>query len=95
MNSWMNNPQYLAQLGHTLGAALVVVLAAFFGGMNAAWIALPCVIVAAAVKEYWYDATYELPRQSFADNTMDFGFFCLGAGVGLGLACLKFYVLSP
>jgi hypothetical protein len=94
-NTWMNNPQYLAQLGHSLGACLVMVVAGMFGGMFAAWIALPSIVVAALIKEYWYDATYEVPTQTFADNTMDFGFFCLGAGVGLGIDCLKFYVLSP
>src|SRR5207244_10114312 len=49
-----------------------------FGGMFAAWIALPCIVVAAAIKEFWYDPTYELPRQTLADDAMDFGFFCLG-----------------
>ena len=28
MNTWMNNPQYLSQLGHSLGACLVMVVAA-------------------------------------------------------------------
>jgi hypothetical protein len=78
----MNNPQYLAQVGHTLFGCLFMVLAAFFGGMKAAWIALPIVVVAALIKEFWYDATYELPKQTFADNAMDFGFYCLGAGLG-------------
>ena len=90
MNRWMNNPQYLAQVGHTLGACLAMVVAAMFGGMYAAWIALPIIVVLALAKEFWYDATYELPRQTFADNAMDFGFFCLGAGIGLAIDCLKF-----
>jgi hypothetical protein len=94
MNSWMNNPQFLAQIGHVLFGCLVMVLAAFFGGTKATWIALPIMVVFALIKEFWYDATYELPKQTFADNAMDFGFYCLGTGVGLGLACLKLYALT-
>src|SRR6185436_17857583 len=66
LNSWMNNPQYLAQVGHSFGAAFVMVVAGLFGGMFAAWIALPIIVVAALIKEFWYDATYELPKQTFS-----------------------------
>jgi hypothetical protein len=90
----MNNPEYLAQVGHTLGGCLAIVTAALFGGMHAVWIALPIVAAAAAIKEFWYDATYELPKQTFKDNLIDFLFYELGSLVGLGIAALKFYVVS-
>jgi len=94
MNRWMNNPQYLAQVGHFFGAFSVVLICALFGGMHAVLISLPCVFVGALIKEYWYDMRYELPRQSFSDSSMDFVFFCAGAAAGLGLAWLKFHVLA-
>lgn len=89
----MNNPQYLAQVGHTLGGCLAIVVTALFGGMHAAFIAMPIVAIAAALKEFWYDAKYELPKQYFKDNLMDFVFYELGSLVGLGIAALKFYAV--
>lgn len=86
------NPQYLAQVGHALGGCLAIVLAAFFWGMLTVWITLGIGIVLAAGKEFWYDLVYELPKQSFMDSLMDFGFYVLGATVGMGLTCIKFYV---
>ena len=92
MNKWMNNPQYLAQIGHTLGGCLAIIVAAFFWGMLAVWITLGIGIGVAAAKEFWYDMKYEIPKQTWADSGMDFGFYMLGAAVGLGLACIKFYL---
>lgn len=91
MNTWMNNPQYLAQIGHALGGCLLIVfttlLSVLFG-----WGWLPILIVlgigvaAAAVKEFWYDMKFELPKQSWGDSAMDFGFYMLGGAVGMGVA---------
>jgi hypothetical protein len=33
-----------------------------------------------AVKEFWYDATQEVPKQSFSDNMLDFGMYVAGIG---------------
>jgi len=38
----------------------------------------------AGLKEYWFDATYEVPVQTFWDNTRDFAAY----GLGIGLAYL-------
>lgn len=93
-NTFMNNPQYLAQVGHSLGGCLVITLVALFTGSMAVCLAALVVGLAlAALKEFWYDANYELPVQTPADNWMDFGFYALGGGVGLGLAALKILVL--
>ncbi len=89
----MNKPQYLAQVGHSLGGCLAVVCAAFFWGLPAVWIALAVGVPLAALKEFWYDLRYERPKQTWSDSAMDFGFYLLGAAVGVGLALLKLRVL--
>ncbi len=91
-NRFMNNPQYLAQVGHFLGGCLAVVLTAFFWGMTASYITLGVGLIAASAKEFWYDLKYEIPKQTFMDSFMDFGFYALGGLIGLGLACIKFYI---
>jgi hypothetical protein len=32
----------------------------------------------AALKEFWYDANYEQPKQAFLDNLLDFSFYLGG-----------------
>jgi hypothetical protein len=89
----MNNPQYLAQVGHTLAGCLALVVAALFWGMPGVWPTLVALVAAAAIKEFWYDLRYELPKQTLADSGMDFAFYLVGGALGLGLACVKFYLL--
>lgn len=87
-NKWMNDPQYLAQIGHTLGGAWLLALPCFFLGHQVwhwAWLGI---FAYAAVKEFFYDARYEVPKQTFGDNLMDFLFYQLGAGLGAGLVFL-------
>ena len=94
MNRWMNNPQYLAQVGHFFFGSTVTLVAALFGPLVAVWIALGAVTLYAAVKEFWYDLRYEIPKQSFGDSAMDFAFIVGGAAVGAALACVKVYALT-
>ncbi|HYX20484.1 MAG TPA: DUF1653 domain-containing protein [Thermoanaerobaculia bacterium] len=91
-NTWMNSPQYLAQIGHFLGGASIMILATIFFGFVAWWIAFAAVAVAAAIKEFWYDARYELPKQTFGDNLMDFAFYALGSGAGAGVMWLAHHL---
>lgn len=42
------------------------------------WPGALVVLIAAAVKEFWFDATYESPKQSFADNLEDFAGYAAG-----------------
>lgn len=109
-DTWENNPQYLAQVGHTLGGfgalvttcmvSLAVLLRAPIAPLMFAACEHNCLIVlvvgvaAAAVKEFWYDARYELPKQSFGDNLMDFSFYCLGGFVGLGFDLVTLHLLA-
>ncbi len=80
-NSWMNNAQYLAQIGHTLGGAWLVALPVIFLGFAPAWwIAWGVLALATGIKEFWYDARYERdPVQTWQDNLMDFTFYQAGA----------------
>lgn len=87
MNTWMNNPQYLAQVGHFLGGgSLMLLITLFSGNINYTWMVFEVGVVAAAIKEFWYDANYEIPKQTWQDNVMDFSFYVLGGGVGVGLS---------
>ncbi len=82
-NTWMNSVDFLASAAHTLGGAMIVVLATvFFGFAPAWWIAWLGIVIAAGIKEYWFDSRYELPKQTFYDNTLDFVFYQVGAGAG-------------
>jgi len=51
------------------------------------WVALIAVALAAA-KEFYFDATYEVPKQIFEDNLSDFTGYSLG--ITLGLLAMKF-----
>jgi len=89
-NSWMNNSQYLAQVGHFFGAYAVVLTTAAFA--KSWYVVLPVIgigIVVAAVKEFWYDLKYELPKQSFLDSFEDFAFYMLGAGAAVVVTMLS------
>jgi hypothetical protein len=83
-NEWMNNATVLAQIGHFLGGYTIITTWAFHGGSwRAVVIVAGVVVVYAAVKEFFYDANYEIPHQTFWDNLLDFSFWCLGAAVGV------------
>jgi hypothetical protein len=87
MNTWMNNPQYLAQVGHFLGGASLIMLTVMFSwNPLCIWATFGVGVVAAGVKEFWYDANYELPKQTWQDNLMDFSFYVLGGLVGVGIS---------
>jgi hypothetical protein len=79
-NSWMNNPDVLAQFGHAgIPYGALLTMDKFHSHLFYP-IGLG-VIAYAAVKEFWYDANYETPKQSFKDNMTDFSFYCLGVGL--------------
>lgn len=88
---WMSDPQYLAQVGHTLGAYSLVCTLAMFG---VHWGVIGVVFIVgiwmAALKEFWFDIVYE--KDSWADSTMDFGFYLLGGAMGAGLSALARHV---
>lgn len=82
-NSWMTDPSYIGASAHAYGACSLVLAGYVFGGWKGvAWVL--CVgIPVAALKEFWYDATYELPRQTSRDNRTDFLTYLGGAVLAL------------
>lgn len=87
-NSWMNNPQFLAQIGHFFGAYSIIITMAFLFSHMVCLVIAGLFILYAALKEFVYDANYELPKQTAADNWMDFAFYMLGVGVSLAMIFL-------
>jgi hypothetical protein len=83
--SWMSNPQYLAQVGHFFGALCAIIVTALFGKHE--WVPILWVLAfgvpLATAKEFWFDIVYE--RDSFMNSLMDWGFYMLGAAVGVAL----------
>lgn len=90
MNTWMNNPQYLAQVGHFFGAySLILTVARFQGSVpHLALAVYTALLVAAAIKEFWYDMRYELPVQTWADSIEDFVFYAFGGSAALMVGCI-------
>jgi hypothetical protein len=89
--------QYLAQVGHFLGGALVVVVAAMFSiVLGAGWLPILVVlgigVVAAAVKEFYLDRRPP-ESDSLANSVMDFEFYMLGAAVAVGLVAFAMFLL--
>lgn len=113
MNTWMNDANVLAQIGHTLGACLYLVLLGWFRHwryirrsfqkigattiryplphFRFAWLALDAApfVLYAGLKEFWYDANYELPRQTALDNWTDFSFYMLGLVLGAAIVFVR------
>lgn len=77
-NKWMNDPKVLAQFGHFFGAYSIVMTAHHIFGKLITMAVIAALIVYAAIKEFWYDAKYEIPTQSVWDNLLDFTFYVLG-----------------
>jgi hypothetical protein len=86
------NVQFLANVGHFAVPYAVIATYAFFnlkyrwGHPEVVWYLGGAFVIYAAIKEYYFDARYEVPHQTFWDNTRDFAGYCLGSGV----ACLVF-----
>ncbi|HKM83867.1 MAG TPA: hypothetical protein VJY15_23290, partial [Candidatus Acidoferrum sp.] len=75
------NIQFVAFFAHLGVAALVVELIPFHLYAKLA------VLVAGAVKEFYFDAKYETdPPQSFADNLEDWFGWAIGAALGYAIA---------
>lgn len=84
-NSWMNDPTFLAQSAHFFGALSTVMIASYFWGKKGCLISSAALISIMAIKEFWYDLVYEIPKQSFGDSALDFSFYIIGAVIATGL----------
>lgn len=83
----MNNTNYLAAMAHIGWAAFLTALVN--GHANPAlYPFLTTAVVLAGLKEFWFDARYELPKQTAWDNWSDFLEYLVGLGLGFGLTFL-------
>jgi hypothetical protein len=94
-DSWMMNVQIIAQGVHFLLGFSAILLTALIGVLagyptGPVEVALGVVVVLAAVKEFFYDIVYELPKQTWGDSIMDFAFYLLGAAVATGIYALAY-----
>lgn len=93
--SWMSDPQYLAQVGHFLGGASLILLTALFSmakhvGFEPIGAILGLGMLVAGFKEFWFDIRYE--HDSWKNSAMDFAFYVFGGIAGTGLSLLAFSI---
>lgn len=74
------NPTFIAFQAHCWFAFSVVSTCGRYS--------VPVVLVSAALKEFWFDAKYEVPAQTWKDNTLDFAGYTTGALLALSLYLL-------
>jgi len=96
--NWMSNKQYLAQVAHFLGGALLITIAALFTiALGATWepilITLGIGVAAASFKEFVFDVSSWGEGDSWSDSAMDWAFYMLGGGVGMGLAAFAMHLV--
>ncbi len=96
-NTWMNSVTYLAAMAHIGWAALILVSVAFVSNTSLATCAYASVglVVFAAIKEYGYDANFELPKQTWKDNTQDFAGYVGGVALAWGVILLHLHMPAP
>jgi len=96
---WMSNPQYLAQVGHFFGAFFVIIIPStivmlmewplWYTGI---WFGIG--VAAASFKEFVFDTSSWGEGDSWSDSLMDWCFYILGVGVGLGITKLFYCLLK-
>jgi hypothetical protein len=80
-SDFMNSVGFLSTMAHVGWAALITLTASLFS-LRLCIMVSGALIIFATIKEYYFDATFERPKQSWKDNTQDF----LGYLGGIGLA---------
>lgn len=84
-NEWMNNANVLAQLAHVAWMYGIVVTFGFLVGQHAAFEAGGALALYAVVKEWIYDAHFEVPKQTWKDNLLDMSMLWLGIALAAGV----------
>jgi hypothetical protein len=90
---WMSNPQYLAQVGHFLGGVSLITISMLFAVVRGAgWtptlVTFILGVAAASFKEFVFDVSSWGEGDSWSDSLMDWSFYMLGGGVGMGIAAI-------
>jgi hypothetical protein len=79
----------VAQLGHFAGgAALVLATVVLWRDAHAPFAGFAGVLLAAGVKEFWFDQHYE-SAEVRGSNLEDFSFYLLGAGAAAIVALVR------
>jgi hypothetical protein len=82
MNSWMASQRFDTQCAHILAGYSVIMTTKLFWPSHVK-LAVLLALLSATIKEFWYDAKYELPRQTWKDNLLDFSMYCVGVFIGI------------
>ena len=82
----MNDVRYLSQTAHLFSAYAIVLTAGVAWGHMAALVTFAISMIVVTFKEFWYDANYEVPKQTALTNWLDFIFYGIGSGLGLLVA---------
>ena len=90
-NKWMNDSYFLTACAHSFGLWAILLTIYFLFGTIPLIVASSLFVVAAAVKEFWYDAKYELPVQTTFDNVFDFVWYI----VGIAMCLIVVFVVKP
>ena len=95
--AWMSNPQYLAQVGHYLGGASLLLTTGLFSlAAGAGWrpviLTLAVGVFAASVKEFVFDVASWGEGDSWADSLMDWAFYVFGGATGVSVVAWAFHV---
>jgi len=93
--AWMSNTQVLASGCHFLISSYPLVLAYLLFGASLHVLEYMSVgiVLFGLVKEFWYDANYEVPHQTFQMNLQDFLGYCAGTAFGWGVVAVKVWLL--
>jgi hypothetical protein len=81
------NPVFVAFMAHAgFGYAVVLTTWAGTGSLHPTLVAAAAMTLAAAIKEFWFDARFEMhPPQTFKDNFTDFIGYAAGVAIALGV----------
>ena len=72
----------IAQVAHLFSAYSAIFTVLVFCGPRVGLTVTILAVIVAAVKEFYYDAHYEIPFQAAADNVEDFAVYVLGMTLG-------------
>jgi hypothetical protein len=84
----MQNPQYLAQVGHFFAASWLMLIYGISTHENHMLIAFTVGITLAGAKEFFYDMAPWGEGDSLMDSMMDFAFYVAGGTSGVWLTHL-------
>lgn len=93
-NEWMNEVSFLAPVAHVGWAALIVLATALLSGSSVkiCGFVSAALTLFAAVKEYVYDANFEIPKQTFRNNTEDFAGYLGGIALAWAIILLHLHL---